>query len=293
MKKLIISKDIKKLIRQELKTDIGKADITTLALIPKGKKIRAAIVVKKDGVIAGLDIARAVFTLQNKNIKFKANVKDGSYVKVEKNRPYEKIAFIEGSARDILMAERTALNILSHLSGVATLTRAFVDKVRPYKAKITDTRKTTLLLRDLEKYAVRVAGGYNHRLGLYDQVLIKGNHIKVAGISPARCVKLAKKKTSKIVEVELKKVADFDKTIKASPDIIMLDNMKLSDIKKALKKKEKYASLNKGKKLPKIEVSGNICLDNVRKVAALGVDFISVGALTHSNPSLDMALKSE
>ena len=201
------------------------------------------------------------------------------------------IAKIQGNARNILEAERTALNFLSHLSGIATLTNQFAKRVKGYNVKITDTRKTTPNLRYLEKYAVRVGGGYNHRKGLYDRILIKDNHIATVRKSPAECVLIAKRKTKRLIEVEVKKISQFRDTLSAEADTIMLDNMSLDDIKKAIKIKKDYLRKNKNKKAPQIEVSGNVKLSNVRKIAGCAVDLISIGALTHSNPSLDMALK--
>lgn len=290
MSKLKLEK-IKPLLKRALEEDIKSGDITTKLIITKNFKIKANIIAKESGIIAGLDIAKAIFKLRDKNIKFVPNIRDGDLIKVADTKNKKIIASIEGNVYGILEAERTALNFLSHLSGIASLTQEFVKRVRNYKARITDTRKTTPNLRYLEKYAVRVGGGYNHRMGLYDKVLIKDNHIKTAKLTAAECVLSARQKTSKPIEVEIKNVSCLEDALKVQPDIIMFDNMNLNEIKKAMVVKKKFFYKNKDKKIPQIEVSGNVNLLNVRKIAAYNVDFISIGALTHSNPALDMALR--
>lgn len=289
MVKLELNK-VKKLIKEALKEDIKTGDITTQSILPENIKIKAYIKAKESGVIAGLKVAEMVFKLKDKSIKFTSKVKDGTFVKVE-DKKLKVIALIEGPCHHILGAERTALNILSHLSGVATLTHKFAEQVRGYKVKIIDTRKTTPNLRYLEKYAVRAGGGFNHRIGLYDRILIKDNHIKASGLTPAECVLLAKKKSSRKIEVEIKDIRQLKDVLNAGPDIIMLDNMTLKDIKKAVMIKDKYFKESKRKNAPLIEVSGNVNISTVKKIAACKVDLISIGALTHSNPALDMALK--
>jgi nicotinate-nucleotide pyrophosphorylase (carboxylating) len=284
-------KRIRPVLKAALKEDIKGKDITTEAVIPRGLKIKSYIELKQSGVIAGLKVAEEVFKIQNRKIKFKALVEDGNFIKGSAAKKTKKIAQVEGNARSILMAERTALNFLSHLSGISTLTYRFVQKIKPCKAKITDTRKTTPNLRMLEKYAVKVAGGVNHRLGLYDKVLIKDNHIKAISKTPAECVRLIKKKTDKDVEVEIKKLSELKSLLEQKPDIIMLDNMNKKKIKKAVKKINDYYKKHPNEKKPKIEASGNINLSNVKQIASSGVDYISIGSLTHSNPSLDMALR--
>jgi nicotinate-nucleotide pyrophosphorylase (carboxylating) len=260
-------------------------------MIDKNLKIHANLIIREPGVIAGLDILRLFLKYTNKSIKFEACAKDGDFIKAAKGKNAKIIAKVYGNARDILKVERIALNIISHLSGVATLTYQFVKGTKGFKTKIVDTRKTTIGLRYFEKYAVRVAGGYNHRMGLYDQVLIKDNHIKASGLTPAECVQLARKKTKKNIEVEIKKVGQLLNTIKAGPDIIMLDNMSVKQIKEAVLLKDKFYKSNGNHKKIAIEVSGNVKLANIHKLAVCKVDLISIGALTHSNPSLNMALK--
>ncbi len=272
------------LIKNALREDIGSGDITSQIIIPKDKKVRAALLLKERAIVCGLDIARRIFKTVDRTIKFRPKSKDGNLEK-----PGKIIARIEGNAHSILKAERTALNLLSHLTGVSTLTGAFVEAVRPYKARIYDTRKTIPGLRVLEKYAVKTGGGYNHRMGLYDGILIKDNHIASSVIrrSPSlvrELAEIAKKKRPKglKVEIEVINLAEFKEALKACPDIIMLDNMKISDIKEAVKIRE-HQTL--------IEVSGGVSMANVRAIARTGVDIISIGALTHSAKAVDISLE--
>ncbi|MCK5306824.1 MAG: carboxylating nicotinate-nucleotide diphosphorylase [Candidatus Omnitrophica bacterium] len=282
---------IKELLRAALKEDVKTGDITSNLLIAKGQKVKANLILREDGVIAGLDIYKLFFRMTNKQIRFKSFREDGDFIKAGKGSNAKVIAEVSGNARDILKIERLGLNLIAHLSGIASLTYKFVKEVKGYKTKIIDTRKTTPNLRYFEKYAVRVGGGLNHRMGLYDKVLIKDNHIKISGMTPADCVRLAGKRTKKEIEVEIKHFSQLLETIKAKPDVIMLDNMNIAQIKKAIAIKDNFYKQNKSHKKILIEVSGNVSLSNVRKIAACKVDLISIGALTHSNPSLDMALK--
>jgi len=273
--------EIKDIIKIALREDIGKGDITTTTFIPKDKYVEAIILAKEDCVICGLGTAAEVFKIQDKNIKFKPRVSDGQKIKKGKI-----IAYISGRAQSILTAERVALNFLSLLSGVATKTKAFVDKVKPYRTKIMDTRKTIPGLRELEKYAVRIGGGYNHRMRLDEMVLVKDNHLKVMGYGlwVMGFKRIRDKISSKIkIEFEVKTLKEFKEALKLRPDIIMLDNMKVGDIKKAVLLRKAAVS--------KIEVSGNVNLNNVRKIAKTGVDMISVGALTHSVKATDISLE--
>ncbi|MCK4519440.1 MAG: carboxylating nicotinate-nucleotide diphosphorylase, partial [Candidatus Omnitrophica bacterium] len=216
---------IKELLRAALKEDVKTGDITSNLLIAKSQKIKASLILREDGVIAGLDIYKMFFEIINKKIRFKSFCKDGDFIKAGKAGNAKVIAEIYGDAMDILKIERLGLNLIAHLSGIANLTYQFVKEVKGYKAKIIDTRKTTPNLRYFEKYAVRVGGGSNHRMGLYDKVLIKDNHIKISGMAPADCVRLAGKRTKKEIEVEIKHFSQLLETIKAKPDVIMLDNM--------------------------------------------------------------------
>jgi len=270
--------DIKDIIKIALREDIGKRDITTTAIIPKDKYAQAILLVKENCVICGLDIAAGVFKIQDKNIKFKPRVSDG-----RKMKRGEIIAYISGKAQSILTAERVALNFLSLLSGVATKTRVYVDKIKPYKVKILDTRKTIPGLRELEKYAVRIGGGYNHRMRLDEIVLVKDNHLKIE-TSKFKIKDLIQRIHKKIkIEIEVKNLREFKETLEARPDIIMLDNMKVEDIRRAV--------ILRKTAMPKIEASGNVNLNNVREIAKTGVDMISVGALTHSVKATDISLE--
>jgi nicotinate-nucleotide pyrophosphorylase (carboxylating) len=277
-------------IMSALREDIGRGDITTKILISENKKMKAVLLLKENAVIAGLDIAGDIFESMDAAVRFKAYCRDGAFENSGKI-----IAGIEGRARKILSAERTALNLLSHLSGIATMTAAFVKRVRPYPVKIMDTRKTIPGLRALQKYAVKMGGGYNHRMGLWDWVLIKDNHINVlCAIRSAQCLKelveivKGKRPKNMKVEIEVKNLQEFKEALKARPDIIMLDNMKIDDIKKAVTiKRNMPHTLNTAQ----IEASGGVNLDNVRQIAKTGVDMISIGALTHSAKAIDISLE--
>lgn len=260
--------------------DIGEGDVTTNTIIPGNHRAKAVLIAKEDFVLAGLPFTERIFKLINSALKFKANKKDGDIVKKG-----AVIAAINGNTRSLLMAERTALNILQRLSGIATLTYRFVEKVKGLPVKIIDTRKTTPGLRTFEKYAVRVGGGKNHRFGLFDGILIKDNHINAAG-GIEKAVNMAKLKAQHMlkVEVEAKNIREVRSVLSADAEIIMLDNMSIEDIMKSVKL---IRSQN-----PKviIEASGNINLENIRAVAETGVDLISVGALTHSAAAVDISM---
>ena len=287
---------IRPIVRIALEEDVGKRDITTLLTVPKGRKAKGVIRAKEKGIIAGLPMAELVFKIvQSPKSKvqsqFKAKMKEGERVKKG-----QVIAEVIGDARNILTGERTALNFLQRLSGIATLTNRFVEKVRPCKVKIFDTRKTTPGLRYLEKYAVRCGGGYNHRMGLYDQVLIKDNHLRIVRSSEfgvrslQEMVKDMREKIPKgmKIEVETKNLREVKEAAKAGVDIIMLDNMNLKSMRKAVKLCR--GSQIAGRRSPIIEVSGGITLENVREIAKTGVDRVSIGALTHSAKALDISL---
>lgn len=283
----LISKEaILPLLTAALKEDVGSRDITSSALIPKGQLAKAEIVIRREGVIAGLQIAEWVFGLTDSRIKFQPKVKDG-----QKVYPDKAVAFLEGPARGILAGERVALNFLGHLSGIATLTRAFVEKVKGTPVKILETRKTTPGLRLLEKYAVRVGGGTNHRMGLYDGVLIKENHLRLAG-GVQKAVALARVAGQKNlpIEVEVTTLQEFRQALAAKVDLILLDNMKLPEMQEAVRLRNAVARSRGGAK-PLLEVSGGVTLESVRQIALTGVDRISVGALTHSAPSLNISLE--
>lgn len=258
--------------------DIGSGDITSEAIIEKRQKAKANIIVKENGIIAGLPLAQIVFEVLDPKVRFRQKAKDGHRIKKGK-----VVAELSGPARSILAGERLALNFLQRLSGVATLTRKYVDKVKGTKTKILDTRKTSPLWRGADKYAVCAGGGYNHRMGLYDAILIKDNHLKLArGIEKALEGVRRGYKGKRMIEVEAKKLSQVKKAIKGGADIILLDNMNLKTLRQAVKlcKKAKV----------KTEASGGVNLKTVRKIAKTGVDYISVGALTHSTKALDISL---
>ncbi len=257
--------------------------MTTQAIIPDSVLGKGKFLVKANGVIAGLNVAKNVFEMIDDRIDFKILIPDGEKVKVG-----DIVAEVEGKASSILTAERTALNFLQRMSGIATLTNNFVEKINHTKAKILDTRKTVPGLRLLDKEAVRLGGGKNHRIGLFDMFLIKDNHIEIAGsITNAvdACRNFQQKKNSNFkIEVETKNLEEVKEALTCNVDIIMLDNFKTEMMKKAV-------TLINGKCL--IEASGNINVDNVKEVAETGVDYISVGALTHSVKALDISLEVE
>ncbi|MGD0887323.1 MAG: carboxylating nicotinate-nucleotide diphosphorylase [Thermodesulfovibrionales bacterium] len=264
-------------IRLALDEDVGQCDITTTLFIPEDHISKALLVAKGSFIVAGMPFAREAFDIFDGETEYQVLCGDGS-----KAKKGDIIAEISGRTRTLLACERVALNILQRLSGIATLTNDFVARVKNLDVKILDTRKTTPGLRFMEKYAVRVGGGVNHRFGLYDGILIKDNHIVAAG-SITNAVKAAKKASylSKI-EVEVENLKDLQEALKAGADIVMLDNMSLEDMKNATR-------IAKGKAL--IEASGNVTIDNVRAVASTGVHFISIGALTHSAPAADISMK--
>jgi len=262
---------LKSIIKTALAEDIGSGDITTGSLISKNKIIRAKIIAKEKFLVCGINVAYEVFKILDTGIKFKQKVKEGSWV--QKN---DIIAEICGRACSILSAERVALNFLSLLSAIATKTKKFVKAASPYKVKILDTRKTIAGLRILQKYAVRIGGGYNHRFSLDEMILIKDNHLKVNN----GCIKLPKKSERYKIEIEAQNLKEFKRALALNPDIIMLDNMNIKEIKKAVK-------LNRSALL---EVSGGINLANIKKYASSGVDLISIGELTDSVKSVDISL---
>ncbi|OGW03502.1 MAG: nicotinate-nucleotide diphosphorylase (carboxylating) [Nitrospinae bacterium RIFCSPLOWO2_02_39_17] len=280
----IIYPSIDNLINLALAEDVGSGDITTDAIVSQNVKGEAYVMAKEDMVLSGIDVFKRVFQLLIQNYelgimnKFKERFKDGEIV-----RSGKIIIEISGNMRALLTGERTALNFLQRMSGIATLTQKFVNTVRKSKAKIIDTRKTTPNLRILEKYAVRCGGGINHRFGLYDGILIKDNHIKVAG-GIIKAVKKVKDNAPHLmkIEVEVKSIKEVRDALKCKADVIMLDNMDISTIKRAVRLINKVAL---------VEVSGGVNLKNVVEIAATGVDYISIGALTHSARAVDISME--
>jgi len=273
--------DIQCLIQCALKEDIGAGDITTEGMIPVGKKIKAVLIAKEPCVVCGISVARAVFKQIDKNLRFRPLVKDGETVKAK-----ERLAAVEGSARSIMTAERVALNFLCLLSGVSTNTRRFVNEVKQYKTRIIDTRKTIPGLRLLEKYAVREGGGFNHRLSLDEMIMVKDNHLKAIG-GIGKLKPFARKYKS---EIEVSDLKEFKAALALKPHIIMLDNMSLPEMKKAVTLRNALRE-DAGVLNPLLEASGGITLKNVKKIASCGVDMISVGALTHTIKSADISLE--
>jgi nicotinate-nucleotide pyrophosphorylase (carboxylating) len=275
---------IEEIIDRALAEDLGKGDVTTEALIPGDQQGTGFIVAKKKGILAGTEAAKQVFHRVDPELKVEILLEDGAKVK-----PGSKVARVSGSIASILRAERVALNFLQRLSGIASETNLYVARVKGLPVRIMDTRKTTPGLRSLEKYAVRVGGGENHRMNLSDGVLIKDNHLvalRSRGLNIREIIARARQNASQRlkIEIEVGTVSGALEAVEAGADIVMLDNMNLEDMRKAVK------SIH-GRTL--IEASGGITLDNVRAVAETGVDFISIGALTHSARALDISLELE
>lgn len=280
--------DIKDMVRQALVEDIGTQDITTQTFIPKDRTVEAVIIAKEDFVVCGLPVASLVFRTQDKNIRFEALVCEGEQVKKGK-----VLAKVSGKARSILACERVAINFLALLSGIATKTKKFIEATKPYKVRILDTRKTIPGLRVLSKYAVRIGGGFNHRITLDEMLMVKDNHLKIlhSGNKMQNFEQIIKKiRKRKIIEIEVNNLRDFKEVLKMNPDVIMLDNMKIKDIKRAVQIRNTLTP-NPLHPLPKLEASGGINLKSVKQVAATGVDMISIGALTHSVDSVDISLE--
>ena len=266
------------LVRAALAEDIGPGDITTTLCVPADARATATVLAKAPGVIAGLDVCALAFHLLDPEARWESHVADGFHV----TEPPTPLATVIGKARALLTAERVALNFLQRLSGVATVTARYVAAVAGTPARIVDTRKTTPGLRALEKYAVRVGGGYNHRLGLYDCVLIKDNHIQAAGgIQSAVAAARAHIPHTMKIEVETDTLEQVTEALNAGADIILLDNMDNETMRRAV------AQIG-GRAIT--EASGGLALDRVAAVAATGVQILSVGALTHSAPALDISL---
>lgn len=265
------------LIQRAIEEDLGFGDITAGLLIPEDSTARAFYVAKSAFVVAGLPFAKEVFTLLDPSTSWKPFFAEGATVKKG-----DILGEVAGRTRVLLAGERVSLNLLQHLSGIATLTSLFVDAVSGTSARILDTRKTTPCQRFMEKYAVRMGGGSNHRFGLFDGVLIKDNHIEAVG-SITRAISLAKEGQHLAkIEVEVSNLNEVQEAIKAGADVIMLDNMSVHDMREAVKIVQKRIPL---------EASGNVTLANVREIAETGVDLISVGALTHSVTAADISLK--
>ncbi|MFH1995693.1 MAG: nicotinate-nucleotide diphosphorylase [Candidatus Omnitrophota bacterium] len=293
------------IIKAALKEDIGKGDVTTSSIVRKMSSSSATIIAREDCIACGVLIAEWLIASIDYSVRFKPMCSDGDFIGAG-----GELIFLEGRTGSILRAERTMLNFLSFLSGISTATKRFADEVRPFGARIMDTRKTFPLLRYLEKFAVTVGGGHNHRMGLYDQVLIKDNHIVaytkneiaakkgsvaahnvIHSLSAANVrgiIAQARKYAPKgiPVEVEVASIEEFREALAAGPDIIMLDNMRPADVSACVEIRKKSEHIK-----PVIEASGGITIDNVRNYAQTGVDMISVGCLTSSVRAIDMSME--
>ena len=289
------------LIQLAIKEDIGVGDVTTESLIPDSLIAEGSFVAKESGVIAGLPVVEYFFSKLDKGVSLEQNVKDRTFVKRG-----ETIASLKGSAKTLLSGERIALNFLQRLSGIATTTAQFVERIKPLKTAIMDTRKTIPGERYLEKYAVAMGGGVNHRMGLYDQILIKDNHLDIlkveTGFKPVstsshssiieKAVSALRQKIKNgiLVEVETRTLEEVADALKAEVDIVLFDNMNIAQLEEAVKMVKNWKP-SKVRRKPLTEASGNITLENVHNVAQTGVDRISVGAITHSAKALDISLE--
>jgi nicotinate-nucleotide pyrophosphorylase (carboxylating) len=270
--------DLDAIVRRALEEDVGAGDVTTAATVPAGARARARITQKQPGVVFGLDAAEAVFRALDPDAGLTRRVAEGEW------RDGGPVLEIEGAAAALLTAERTALNFLQRLSGVATLTARYVEAVAGTGARVLDTRKTTPGLRALEKAAVAAGGGTNHRAGLYDAVLIKENHAAMAG-GVAAAVAAARAAAPDVpLEVECRTIAEVDEALEARAPRLLLDNMSPAQLRAVVERVEGRA---------KLEASGGVTLGTIREIAGTGVDFVSVGALTHSAPALDLSLLLE
>src|SRR5215208_694829 len=267
---------MKDLIKQALAEDIGNGDATSKLTVPKDAQARARIDQKEAGVVAGLEVAEAVFREVDRSLRFMALASEGQWT------DGGPVCGIEGDARSILAAERVALNFLGRLSGVATLTARYVEAIDGTGARILDTRKTTPLLRELEKKAVLTGGGFNHRFGLDDAILIKENHSKMAGgVGRAASMAIEKAPKNMMIVVEAASISEIEEALAAGATHLLADNMTDDDLRETVARSAGRAT---------VEASGGVNLDTVRRIAETGVDFISVGALTHSARALDLSL---
>ena len=269
---------IDKIIKDALIEDCPSEDITTNSIIGEERISTVELICKEEGIVAGLEVFKRVFDLLG-NVEIEFYKLDGDNVHVK-----DRIAFLKGNTRSLLVGERIALNLLQRMSGIATLTNRFIQEIKHTNAKLLDTRKTTPNLRILEKYSVKIGGGYNHRFNLSDGVMIKDNHISAAG-GIKKAIELTRKNSSFVrkIEVETESLEMVQEALLAGADIIMLDNMSLEIAKEAVEIIGKRAL---------IEFSGNVELNNIKEIAEIGVDYISVGALTHSAKILDFSLKN-
>ena len=277
---------VRRLVRVALEEDGASRDVTTQALVPPGQQGAATIIIKSDGLACGLPLAAAVFAVLDPSLRFQARATEGAAV-----APGDAVACVEGALAPILNGERVALNFLQRLSGVATATRRLVEAVAGIDVRIVDTRKTTPGLRVLDRYAVRVGGGHSHRFNLSDGVLIKDNHLAAAtarGLGIAEVIEQARRGAPHTlrVEVEVTTVAEAREALDTGADVVLLDNMSVEEMRRVVEEKGPD-----GPRRALIEASGGVTLERVHAIAQTGVDLISVGAITHSAPALDMSLE--
>ncbi len=269
---------IDSIIDAALREDMPQGDITSESIIPVDSRSRAIILAKESGILAGMDVARRVFEKIDPGVEFEKEKNDG-----QKFSKGEKLALLQGSSISMLKGERTALNFLQRMSGIATTTGIFVQALEGTETKILDTRKTTPGLREMEKYAVTMGGGQNHRRNLSEMILIKDNHLKLVG-SISEAVKRAKERVAPGIKVEVEAtcLAEVQEAVRSGADMVMLDNMQIDKMREVVK-------WVKGK-VP-LEASGSVTLEKIKEIAALGIDFISVGSLTHSYRSVDLSME--
>lgn len=266
------------LVRRALDEDLGAGDVTTDATVDPAQRARGVFIVKAPCVLAGLDVAADTFRQVDASVAVSGRRLDG-----ERCAPGDEIAVVNGTARALLIAERTALNFLQRLSGIATRTRQFVDAAAG-RITILDTRKTTPTLRALEKYAVAAGGGTNHRAGLYDAILIKDNHIRLAGGVAAAIERVRRQSPQLRIEVEAQTLAEVDEALASAADIILADNMSPADVRETVVRARGRA---------KVEISGGVTLERIQELGGTGADYVSVGALTHSAPAVDISFEIE
>jgi nicotinate-nucleotide pyrophosphorylase (carboxylating) len=266
------------LVRRALEEDLGAGDVTTHATVPADRRARGVFIAKEDAVVAGIEVAAEAFRQLEPGVRIDFLKRDGDWC-----RAGELLADVTGLARTLLIGERTALNFLQRMSGIATRARRFVDAAGG-RITVLDTRKTTPGLRTLEKYAVRCGGATNHRAGLFDAVLIKDNHIRIAGGVRKAIERVRAERPRLPIEVEAQTLVEVDEAVAASADVILLDNMTTPDIQDAVRRVNRRA---------KLEISGGVTLERIPELAATGADFVSVGALTHSAPAIDISFEIE
>ena len=285
------------IVQFALSEDVGTGDVTTLNTIPSNVGARAAIVAKEPGIVSGLEIAQMTFQEVDKSIKLKSTVRDGESVEAG-----VALCRVMGSAGSILTAERTALNFMMRMCGVATLTRRYVDAIRGTGAMILDTRKTTPGLRFLEKYAVKCGGGENHRYALWDMYLVKDNHIRAAKGLTAAIDRIQRTRRDLLLEVEVESLDQLQEALRPEVDRILVDNQTPEAVRRAVEEVDRWYRANPpdhprvrqgARRWPEVEVSGGLNLDTIRSYAETGADYLSVGALTHSAPSLNLSLEIE